>query len=102
MPGQPLWNAKYAPRWQKAEKDLKASASSSSRVLAADSARVMDMSLRRSIADKGVDEARRAQALEPLATSETSGRKDFQKKYSYFPALTKPVIAAINGVRWWD
>jgi enoyl-CoA hydratase/carnithine racemase len=24
-------------------------------------------------------------------------RPDFQKKYSYFPALTKPVIAAING-----
>jgi len=56
-----------------------------------------DMSLLRSIADKGVDEARRAQALEPLAISETSGRKDFQKKYSYSPALTKPVIAAING-----
>src|SRR5580704_2680775 len=56
-----------------------------------------DVSLLSSIADKGVDEARRAQALEPLATSETSGRKDFQKKYSYFPALTKPVIAAING-----
>src|SRR5277367_1498209 len=37
-----------------------------------------DMSLLRSIADKGVDEARRAQALEPLAISETSGRKDFQ------------------------
>jgi enoyl-CoA hydratase/carnithine racemase len=55
-----------------------------------------DMSLLSSIADKGVDEARRAQ-VEPLATSETSGRKDFQKKYSYFPALTKPVIAAING-----
>ena len=43
-----------------------------------------DVSLLSSIADKGVDEARRAQALEPLATSETSGRKDFQKKYSYF------------------
>jgi enoyl-CoA hydratase/carnithine racemase len=56
-----------------------------------------DMSLLSSIADKGVDEARRAQALEPLATSETSDRKDFEKKYSYFPALTKPVIAAING-----
>jgi enoyl-CoA hydratase/carnithine racemase len=24
-------------------------------------------------------------------------RADFQKKYSYFPAITKPVIAAING-----
>ncbi len=56
-----------------------------------------DMSLLSSIADKGVDEARRAQALETGANSETNGRKDFQKKYSYFPALTKPVIAAING-----
>jgi enoyl-CoA hydratase/carnithine racemase len=56
-----------------------------------------DMSLLSSIADKGVDEARRAQALEPLAASETNGRKDFQKKYSYFPALPNPVIAAING-----
>jgi enoyl-CoA hydratase/carnithine racemase len=25
------------------------------------------------------------------------GRADFQKKYSYFPALSKPVIAEING-----
>src|SRR5208337_2371872 len=24
-------------------------------------------------------------------------RADFQKKYSYFPALSKPVIAAVNG-----
>ena len=24
-------------------------------------------------------------------------RADFQKKYSYFPAIQKPVIAAING-----
>jgi enoyl-CoA hydratase/carnithine racemase len=56
-----------------------------------------DMSLLSAVAEKGLDEARRAQGVQ--ATSESAGglRKDFQKKYSYFPGVGKPVIAAING-----
>jgi enoyl-CoA hydratase/carnithine racemase len=55
-----------------------------------------DMSLLSTVAEKGLDEAGRAQAVKP-ATSRGGARQDFQRKYSYFPALTKPVIAAING-----
>jgi enoyl-CoA hydratase/carnithine racemase len=56
-----------------------------------------DMSLLSTVAEKGLDEARRAQGVQ--VTSESAGdvRKDFQKKYSYFPGVGKPVIAAING-----
>jgi enoyl-CoA hydratase/carnithine racemase len=56
-----------------------------------------DMSLLSTVAEKGIDEARRAQSAQPTRESAEGVRKDFQKKYSYFPALTKPVIAAING-----
>jgi enoyl-CoA hydratase/carnithine racemase len=57
-----------------------------------------DMSLLSSVAESGVDERVRKQA----SSSSTSGladgvRADFRKKYSYFPAVGKPVIAAING-----
>ena len=56
-----------------------------------------DISLLGAIAEKGIDEAKRAQLRE--GRSENAGvRADFQKKYSYFPGLTKPVIGAINGV----
>ena len=55
-----------------------------------------DMSLLSTVAEKGLDEARRTQSVQIAAKSEGS-RSDFQKKYSYFLALTKPVIAAING-----
>lgn len=59
-----------------------------------------DMSLLSTVATKGLDAARRAQAVQSGVGSGESGasaRADFQKKYSYFPALCKPVIAAING-----
>jgi enoyl-CoA hydratase/carnithine racemase len=62
-----------------------------------------DMSLLSTVATKGLDAAQRAQAVQAGAGSgsgEVGGggaRVDFQKKYSYFPALSKPVIAAING-----
>jgi len=56
-----------------------------------------DMSLLNTVAAKGLDEARRAQAVQPVSESREGARADFQKKYSYFPAVTKPVIAAING-----
>jgi enoyl-CoA hydratase/carnithine racemase len=57
-----------------------------------------DMSLLSSVVASGVDERVRRQA----SSSSTSGmvdgvRADFRKKYSYFPAVGKPVIAAING-----
>jgi enoyl-CoA hydratase/carnithine racemase len=56
-----------------------------------------DMSLLSTVAEKGLDEARRAQAVQPISGSREGVRADFRKKYSYFPALTKPVIAGING-----
>jgi enoyl-CoA hydratase/carnithine racemase len=56
-----------------------------------------DISLLSNLAVKGIDDAVRAQALEPASHVASDARRDFQKKYSYFPALTKPVIAAVNG-----
>jgi len=56
-----------------------------------------DMSLLSTVAEKGLDEARRAQGMQPTSGSGEGTRGNFQKKYSYFPAVTKPVIAAING-----
>jgi enoyl-CoA hydratase/carnithine racemase len=57
-----------------------------------------DMSLLSRVAEKGLDERGRAQALQ---NSKSAGREearaDFQRKYSYFPAVGKPMIAAING-----
>ena len=58
-----------------------------------------DMSLLSSVAEQGLDEAGRAQATRNSGNSSgiSGARPDFQKKYSYFPAIQKPVIAAING-----
>jgi enoyl-CoA hydratase/carnithine racemase len=65
-----------------------------------------DMSLLSTVATKGLDAAQRAQATQAGAGSgsgpgsssgEGGARADFQKKYSYFPAMSKPVIGAING-----
>ena len=56
-----------------------------------------DMSLLSTVAEKGLDEARRAQAVQLASGSGEGTRRDFQKKYSYFVAVTKPVIAAVNG-----
>jgi enoyl-CoA hydratase/carnithine racemase len=55
-----------------------------------------DMSLLSAVAEQGVSQRVREQALQ--SGSQREGvRPDFQKKYSYFPAVEKPVIAAING-----
>src|SRR5271170_6401043 len=43
-----------------------------------------DMSLLSTVAEKGLDEARRAQAVQPTGSSAKGARGDFQKKYSYF------------------
>src|ERR1700684_3610376 len=57
-----------------------------------------DMSLLSTVATKGLDAAQRAQAVQASVSVSAGGpRADFQKKYSYFPALRKPVLAAING-----
>jgi enoyl-CoA hydratase/carnithine racemase len=56
-----------------------------------------DISLLSTISEKGINAAQRAQAVQPAGGISEGIRADFQRKYSYFPALTKPVIAAING-----
>jgi len=57
-----------------------------------------DISLLSSVAEQGLDKKRRAQALKNTSVRKVKGvRPDFQRKYSYFPAVSKPVIAAING-----
>jgi enoyl-CoA hydratase/carnithine racemase len=57
-----------------------------------------DMSLLSTVAEKGLDERGRAQALQSSRSAGREGaRADFQRKYSYFPAVGKPMIAAING-----
>jgi enoyl-CoA hydratase/carnithine racemase len=57
-----------------------------------------DMSLLSTVAEQGLDEKGRAQALRNSRSAGREGvRADFQRKYSYFPAVGKPIIAAING-----
>ncbi len=55
-----------------------------------------DMSLLSAVAERGfVDQNRQEQSRE--AALRDGVPLDFQKRYSYFPAIGKPVIAAING-----
>lgn len=56
-----------------------------------------DMSLLNAVAKQGLDQARRSGALQCAGSKRDGARLDFQKKYSYFPAVTKPVIAGVNG-----
>jgi len=61
-----------------------------------------DMSLLSAVAERGVDyrdldDRGREQVLRDGANRREGVTPDFQKKYSYFPAIGKPVIAAING-----
>jgi enoyl-CoA hydratase/carnithine racemase len=56
-----------------------------------------DISLLSDIADQGLGKELRAHTLQSGGVIGEGVRPDFQKKYSYFPALSKPVIAAING-----
>ncbi len=56
-----------------------------------------DISLLSAVVGQGVNEKVRAQALGASEAKREGVQADFQKKYSYFPAVTKPVIAAING-----
>ena len=58
-----------------------------------------DMSLLSGIAQQGLGSQADGHALRNSGNGveRTNVRADFQKKYSYFPSLQKPVIAAING-----
>ncbi|MGA2598458.1 MAG: enoyl-CoA hydratase-related protein, partial [Bryobacteraceae bacterium] len=56
-----------------------------------------DMSLLSGIAAHGIGEREKVLANTDNGVKRESIRPDFQKKYSYFPSLQKPVIAAING-----
>ncbi len=57
-----------------------------------------DMSLLSTVAEQGLDEKGRAQALRNSRSAGREGvRADFQRKYSYFPAVGKSIIGAING-----
>jgi enoyl-CoA hydratase/carnithine racemase len=55
-----------------------------------------DMSLLSSVANQGLDESAKKRAMSANAFREGI-RPDFQKKYSYFLEIGKPVIAALNG-----
>src|SRR5580692_5241692 len=61
-----------------------------------------DMSLLSAAAERGPDyrdsdDRGREQVLRDGANRREGAAPDFQRKYSYFPAIGKPVIAAING-----
>src|SRR5215469_7481046 len=57
-----------------------------------------DMSLLGTVAKQGVTDQVRERAVHNTASEpQGSAREDFQKKYSYFLAAKKPIIAAING-----
>lgn len=55
-----------------------------------------DMSLLGALAQGGIGDAEKV--LRNSSNGERANvRPDFQKKYSYFPSIQKPVIAAVNG-----
>jgi enoyl-CoA hydratase/carnithine racemase len=56
-----------------------------------------DMSLLSAVAERGLDDQGRDQVWRDGANRREGALPDFQKRYSYFPAIGKPVIAAING-----
>lgn len=52
------------------------------------------MSLLQQAASSGVDRRLTLPQTEPV---KNGVRRDFQRRYSYFPSIKKPIIAAING-----
>jgi len=57
-----------------------------------------DMSLLQSVTERGVGDLHGDHLLRNTADGERAHvRLDFQKRYSYFPSIQKPVIAAVNG-----
>jgi enoyl-CoA hydratase/carnithine racemase len=55
------------------------------------------MSLLSAVAEHGLSDRGRKQVLHNEGNRREIVSPDFQKRYSYFPAIAKPVIAAING-----
>ena len=56
-----------------------------------------DMSLLGNIAANGISDRERVLQNSDNGMKRANVRDDFQKKYSYFPSIAKPVIAAVNG-----
>ena len=57
-----------------------------------------DMSLLKAVTEKGPHDLHQDHLLRNTGEGErVNVRPDFQKKYSYFPSIPKPVIAAVNG-----
>jgi enoyl-CoA hydratase/carnithine racemase len=57
-----------------------------------------DMSLLQAVTQKGPHDLHQDDLLRNTGGGERLNvRPDFQKKYSYFPSIQKPVIAAVNG-----
>lgn len=56
-----------------------------------------DMSLLSAVAEGGLGDRDRDKVLRDSTNRHEGVPPDFQKRYSYFPAIGKPVIAAING-----
>lgn len=59
-----------------------------------------DMGLLQSIQTKASGERKHAEGSRPASSREPfdpSAREDFRKEYSWFPAVPKPIIGAING-----
>ena len=56
-----------------------------------------DMSLLSNIAARGLGDRERVLENSDGGARRENVRADFQKRYSYFPSIQKPVIAAING-----
>jgi len=56
-----------------------------------------DMSLLSAVAERGPNDRGPEHVLHSEGNRREDVSADFQKKYSYFPAIGKPVIAAING-----
>jgi enoyl-CoA hydratase/carnithine racemase len=48
-------------------------------------------------AGRSPEELRQAMASWPHGPKIAGSRADFQKTYSYFPAISKPILAAVNG-----
>ncbi|WP_119417998.1 enoyl-CoA hydratase [Desertibaculum subflavum] len=53
-----------------------------------------DMNVLSGITEKGADARPNANNVRPY---DTAARPDFQMRYSYFPSIAKPIIAAVNG-----
>jgi len=56
-----------------------------------------DMSLLKSVTENGVGDLHKELLGNSGSGQRSNARPDFQKRYSYFPSIQKPVIAAVNG-----